>query len=333
MRESFSIGSWFILLVGAVFLAGMGPRCLAAAELPTLEIALPQDGMFGLGGQYMIDKGIDRKHGFVAKPRWAALAEAEKLVALGTLPLGLATSESAVRANLNNIPLRLISPYQTPHNSILVRKESPYKNLKDLQGKAFAIPPEITSAYNNFDYMMKKQGVDIEKFYQLKKFGAAAGLTAVLERGEVEAAYTWEAHASKLLATGKYRVLVTPREELTRLLNAKVKMLGWLGTVETWATKNGALIRPIRAAWQETIKGVQNDEEHFRKHAKRLFGLEAPEELKLGWQRTKQFFLPPDFSWPDKGNLEVEKKYLREATDMGIFQKEAHRVIDGMFIP
>ena len=328
-----SVVSLLVILALAVSTVSLSPRSLWAAELPTIEIALPEDGMFGLGGQYMIDKGIDRKHGFVVKPRWAALAEAEKLVALGTLPLGLSTTESAVRANLNNIPLRLISPYQTPHNSVLVRKEAPYKNLKDLKDKPFAVPPEITSAYNNFDYIMKKDGISIEKFFQLKKFGAAAGLSAVLERGEVEAAYTWEAHASKLLATGKYRVLVTPREELTRLLNAKVKMLGWLGTVDTWSAKNAALIPKIRAAWQEMIKGVQNDEEHFKKHAKRLFGLETPEELKLGWQRTSQFFLPPEFLWPDKGNLDVEKKYLREATEMGIFQKEAHKVIDVMFVP
>ena len=32
-----------------------------AAELPTIEVGLPEDGMFGLGGQYMIDKGIDKK--------------------------------------------------------------------------------------------------------------------------------------------------------------------------------------------------------------------------------------------------------------------------------
>ena len=56
-----------------------------SSELSTLEVALPEDGMFGLGGQYLMDKGIDRKHGFIVKPRWAALAEAEKLVAFGTV--------------------------------------------------------------------------------------------------------------------------------------------------------------------------------------------------------------------------------------------------------
>ena len=303
-----------------------------AAELPTIEIGLPEDGVFGLGGQYLMDKAIDRKHGFVMKPRWAGVADVERLLAIGAISVGLATSESAVRAHLNNIPIRLITPYMTPHNSVLVRKEAPYKNLKELKDKPFAVPPEVTSAYNNFDYIMKKQGIDIEKYYQLKKLGAA-GIGTVLERGEVEAGYTWEAHTSKLLTTGKYRVLVLPRDEMNRLLNTKVKLLGWIGALDVWLSKNQPLIPKLRAAWQEMIKGVQEDEAHFRKHAKRFFGLEKPEELELGWTRTRQFLLPPDFPWPDKANLDVEKRYLRESIEMGIFPKEGLGVIDAMFVP
>ncbi|MGH7852248.1 MAG: ABC transporter substrate-binding protein [Candidatus Binatia bacterium] len=303
-----------------------------AAELPTVEVGFPSDGVFGLGGQYLLDKGLDRKHGFVVKPRWSGVAEVERLVAMGTIPVGLSTSESTVRANLRGIPLRLIQPYMTPHNAVLVRKDSPYKNLMDLKGKPVAVPPEVTSAYNNLDYIMKKQGVDMEKFYQLKKLGAA-GISAVLERGDVEAAFSWEAHVSKLLVTGRYRVLTQTRDDLNRLLDTKVKMFGWLGALESWSGKNKELIEKLRAAWQDMIKGVQTDEAHFRKHAKNFFGLESAEELKVGWPRTKQFLLPPDFPWPDKTNLEIEKRYLREATDLGIFDKKALGIIDAMFVP
>jgi ABC-type nitrate/sulfonate/bicarbonate transport system substrate-binding protein len=303
-----------------------------AAELPTLEMALPDDGVFGLGGQYLIDKGLDKKNGFIIKPRWAPVAEAEKLLAIGAVPLGLATAESALRANLNNVPIRLMQPYMTPHNSVVVRKEAPYTNLRDLKDKPFAVPPEVTSAYNNFDFIMKKQGINIEKYYQLKKIGAP-GMYALLERGEVEAAYSWEAHVSKLLVTGKYRVLISPRDELNRLLNTKVKILGWVGALDSWVSKNQRFIAPLRAAWQEMIKGVQSDEAHFKKHGKKFFGLEKPDEVQLGWTRTRQFLLPPDFPWPDKSNLDIEKRYLKESVELGIFAKEGFGVIDAMFVP
>jgi ABC-type nitrate/sulfonate/bicarbonate transport system substrate-binding protein len=324
-----------MLIVLFLALGGLAGVPLGAwtAELPTVEVGLPQDGVFGLGGQYIIDKGIDRKHGFTMKARWAAVADVERLLAIGAISVGLATSESAVRAHLNNIPIRLITPYMTPHNSVVVRKDAAYQNLVDLKGKPFAVPPEVTSAYNNFDFIMKKQGYDIEKFYQLKKFGAAAGIITVLERGEVEAGYTWEAHTSKLLTTGKYRVLVLPRDEMNRLLNTKVKMFGWIGALDAWMSVNQQLIPKLRAAWQEMIKGVQEDQAHFRKYAKNLFGLEKPDELELGWSRTRQFLLPPDFSWPDKANLDIEKRYLRESAELGIFPKTAVGVIDAMFVP
>jgi ABC-type nitrate/sulfonate/bicarbonate transport system substrate-binding protein len=331
MKKRILLSILTITCLGLIFAASLPDA--SAAELPTIEIGLPEDGVFGLGGQYLIDKGLDRKHGFVMKPRWAAVSDVERLLAIGAIPVGLATSESALRAHLNNIPIRLITPYMTPHNSVLVRKDAPYKDLKDLKDKPFAVPLEVTSAYNNFDYIMKKQGIDIEKFYQLKKFAAAAGITTVLERGDVEAAYTWEAHTSKLLTTGKYRVLVLPRDEMNRLLNTKVKMLGWIGALDTWLNKNQPLIPRLRVSWQEMIKGVQEDEAHFRKHAKRFFGLEKPEELELGWTRTRQFLLPPDFHWPDKANLDVEKRYLKEGIELGIFRKEGMGVIDALFVP
>jgi len=307
-------------------------RTARAAEMPTIEVGLPNDGVFGLGGQYLLDKKLDRKNGFIMKPRWAGVPEIERLLAIEAIPLGLATSESALRADIRGIHIRLVQPFMTPHNSILVRKDAPYKTIFDLKGKPFAVPPEVTSAYNNFDYIMRKQGVLIEKYFQLKKLGAT-GISTVLERGDVEAGYSWEAHASKLLATGGYRILMVPREEMNRLLNTKVKMLGWLGALDPWIQKNRDLIPKIRKAWQETIAGVQEDEAHFRKHAKTLFGLEKPEELEIGWPRTRQFLLPPDFPWPDRANLEVELRYLKEGVELGIFPKEGMAVIDKLFAP
>ncbi|MBI3059497.1 MAG: hypothetical protein HYY81_09375, partial [Deltaproteobacteria bacterium] len=72
----------------------------AAAELPTVEVGLPQDGLFGLGGQYILDKGLDRKNGFVMKPRWAGVPEIQRLLGIKAISVGLMTPEAALRANL-----------------------------------------------------------------------------------------------------------------------------------------------------------------------------------------------------------------------------------------
>lgn len=92
----------FCAVIG-IFLPGVQTR---AAELPTIEVGLPEDGLFGLGGQYIIDKGLDRKNGFVMKPRWAGVPEIQRLLAIQALSVGLMTPEAALRANVSGAPIR-----------------------------------------------------------------------------------------------------------------------------------------------------------------------------------------------------------------------------------
>jgi ABC-type nitrate/sulfonate/bicarbonate transport system substrate-binding protein len=303
-----------------------------AAEPPAIEVGLPQDGLFGLGGRYIIDKGLDRKHGFVMKPRWAGVPEIQRLLGIQALSVGLMTPEAALRANLNGVPIRLIQPYQTSHMFVLVRKESPYQSLDDLKGKALALTPEVTTLYNLFDFMNRKRGVNIEKDFQLKKLGGPV-IIAVMEKGEVEAGILWEAHVSRLLASGKYRTILGFRDELDKLLNAKVLPVIWLAGLEPWTKSNGDAVTQLRAAWTEAYRGVQQDESHFRKYAKPFFGLEKPEEIALAWQRTKIFLLPLDFKWPDAATLNAEKSWLQQGVDLGMFSKESAGFIDVMFTP
>ena len=304
----------------------------AAAELPTVEVGLPEDGLFGLGGQYILDKGLDRKNGFVMKPRWAGVPEIQRLLGIKAISLGLMTPEAALRANLNNVPIRLVQPYQTTHMYALVRKDSPYNSVDDLKGKPVALTSEVTTLYNLFDFIMRKRGLNIEKDLQLKKL-AAPVIIAVLEKGEVEAGLIWEAHVSRLLTTGKYRVLLGFRDELSRLLNVKVLPVIWLAGLEPWVKENGPMVLRLRAAWTEAYRGVQQDEAHFRKYAKQFFGLEKAEDLSPAWQRTKIFLLPADFTWPDASTLKAGKGFLREGIELGMFPKEADKFIDPMFVP
>jgi len=303
-----------------------------AAELPTIEVGLPEDGLFGLGGQYILDRGLDKKNGFVMKPRWAGVPEIQRLLGIKAISIGLMTPEAALRANANNVPIRLLQPYQTSHMYVLVRSDSPYKSVEDLKGKPVALTSEVTTLYNLFDFMMRKRGMAIEKDLQLKKMGAPA-IIAVLEKGDVEAGLLWESHVSRLVAGGKYKTILGFRDELSRLLNVKVMPVIWLAGLEPWVKENAALVPKLRAAWTEAYRGVQQDEGHFKKHAKQFFGLEKPEEVAAAWPRTKIFLLPSDFTWPEPVTLKAQKSWLREGVEMGMFPKEAAPLIDGMYAP
>jgi len=305
---------------------------LHAAELPTVEVGLPDDGLFGLGGQYILDKGLDKKNGFVMKPRWAGVPEIQRLLGIKAISVGLMTPEAGLRANMANVPIRLVQPYQSSHMYVLVRKDSPYNAVEDLKGKPVALTSEVTTLYNLFDFIMRKRGVNIEKDLQLKKLGAPA-IVAVLEKGDVEAGLLWEAHVSRLVTGGKYKTILGFRDELSRLLNVKVMPVIWLSALEPWVKENGAMVGRLRAAWTEAYKGLQNDEGHFKKYAKQFFGLEKPDEIAAAWPRAKIFLLPSDFTWPDAPTLKGQKAWLREGVELGMFPKEAAGLIDAMYVP
>ncbi len=329
MKSKFRITVSTIVVLFAAYLVPVPAR---AAELPSIEVGVPEDGLFGLGGQYIIDKGLDRKNGFVMKPRWAGVPEIQRLLGIQAISVGLMTPEASLRANVKGIPIRLIQPYQTSHMFVLVRKDAPYQSINDLKGKAVALTSEVTTLYNLFDFIMRKRGGNIEKDFQLKKLGAPA-IIAVLEKGEVEAGLIWESHVSRLLTTGRYRVLMGLRDEMAKVLNAKILPVIWLAGLDPWVKANQEGVGKLRAAWTEAYIGVQKDEAHFRKNAKRFFGLETPEELSTGWQRTREFLLPADFKWPDATTLKVAKGWLREGVEMGMFDKESGSFIDVLFTP
>jgi ABC-type nitrate/sulfonate/bicarbonate transport system substrate-binding protein len=323
-----------IPFIALALIAAIAPRPLPlkAAELPAVEAGLPDDGLFGLGGQYIMDKGLDRKNGFVMKPRWAGMPEIQRLLGIQAISVGLMTPEAALRANAGGIPIRLVQPYQTSHMFVLVRKDSPYQAVEDLKGKSIALTPEVTTLYNLFDFIMRKRGANIEKDFQLKKLGAP-GIIAVLEKGEVEAGILWEAHVSRLVTSGRYRTIMGFREETSKLLNVKVLPVIWLAALEPWVKANPDNVAKLRAAWTEAYRGVQQDEAHFRKHAKQFFGLDKPEDIGPAWQRTKQFLLPVDFKWPDPPTMKAGKSFLQQGVDMGMFAKEAASYIDPLFTP
>jgi ABC-type nitrate/sulfonate/bicarbonate transport system substrate-binding protein len=295
-------------------------------------MGLPQDGLVGLGGQYIIDKGLDRKHGFVLKPRWVSVGENQRLLAIKAISVASMTSEAALRANLAGVPVRMFQPYQTAHMYVLVRNGSPHNVIGDVRGRSVAVTSEVTTTYNLFDFIMRKRGFNIEKDFQLKKL-AALGIVAVLEKGEVEAGILWEAHVSRLLSAGRYKTIMAFREELTKLLKTPVLPVIWIAGLESWIRTNPEMVSKLRLAWTEAYRGVQKDEAHFRKHAKQFFGLEKAEEVSLGWERTKGFLLPEEFSWPDAPALTVKKRFLREAVEMGMFPKQAGEFIEVMFVP
>jgi len=308
-----------LVAVGALALAAATGGAPALAQTPQVVIGVPSDGVFGLVGKYILEKGIDRKHGIEMQPKWAPVPEIERLLIIGAIQAGLAVKESAVRANVGGTPLRLIVPVMRPHQFVLVPVRSPYQSVEELRGKRIALTSEVTALYNMFDFIMRERGYRIERDFQLIKAGGPA-IMVHLEKRDVEAAIIWEPFVSRLLASGKYRVIMGLAEELDKLTGSTERM-AWLGAQEGWLEKNRDVAARLRAVWLEAADRARTDEAFFRKMAKEFFGLEKPEELTLGWQRAPQSLYPKP--WPDKAAIQAEIKRLERARALGILPADA----------
>jgi NitT/TauT family transport system substrate-binding protein len=112
------------------------------AQLQTLRIAIPQKGLFDTTMPTWVadKKGFLKDAGIKAEIFWSSGgAETVRVVTSGSADIGLATgTESVITAFLKGAAVRIISAEMTgsPDLFWLVRGDSPYKTLRDLDGKS-----------------------------------------------------------------------------------------------------------------------------------------------------------------------------------------------------
>lgn len=126
-----------------VLLALLGLKVTAAhGQLQTVRLAIPQKGLFDTTlPTVMADKmGFLREEGIKPEIFWTSGgAETVRVVTAGSADIGLATgTESVVTAFVKGSPVRIISAEITgsPDLFWIVRADSPFKTIRDLDGKS-----------------------------------------------------------------------------------------------------------------------------------------------------------------------------------------------------
>lgn len=79
------------------------------------------------------------------------------------------------------------------HSIIVVRTNSPYRNVQDLKGKKFAFAdPNSTSGHQAPRFFLHKQGIDVDTFFGETEFsGSHENSIIALLNGTFDAAATW----------------------------------------------------------------------------------------------------------------------------------------------
>ena len=120
---------------------------------------------------------------------------------------------------------------------------------------------------------------------------------------------------TRLLVSGKYRVLVDFDVELQRIFGAP-PLKGGIAVLKETFDKQPELVKAIRAAYVDGIKVIKSgeDKDFFESHAKELFGLSTPEEIAAGMKRNRENFAD---IWGEKF-FESQNKILQKGIALGL---------------
>lgn len=298
-------------------------------ELTVVEVGLPSNGVSGWLGKHVIDGGYDKKFGLKIKPLWMTVTEVERLMSIGTIKVGQVAMESTMRARVHGTPVRMLVPLAAPHWRVVVRKDSPYQKLEDLKGNRVGSMRQVTSTFNNFDYITRKRGNGgAEQFFQVT-FGAPGAIVSWMEKGDVEAAVIIEPFVSRLLVTGEFRVLVNIDEELRRHMGAQYVGI-YIGANDEWIKENPDTAKRLVQAFLASNEDARKDKEFFMETGKSLFGLPTEEVKELAWSRISPYAVAPA-SWPDRKLIEAQQAYLMSLIEMGTLPPQAKSQVPGLF--
>jgi NitT/TauT family transport system substrate-binding protein len=276
-----------LALIAALYVGAGAAAAMAGQALQAVNIATNASGQSGYIASLIEAKGVDVKYGIKITNLMMDFTEAANAVKMGRAMASAMQPSTAVNLVKSGIDIRLITPQIWSGNSWVVKKDSPYKSLAELKGKKIGNFARVTGAYFFSAVIAKERKLDIEKDFQNVPAETGA-LIALLERGEVEAINMFEPHTTRLVLSGRYRVLLDFDIELEQIFGAP-PLKSSIGMLKETVEKQPALVKAIRGAYVDAIKMIKagQDEDYFKVKSKELFNLSTPEEIAAGIKQNR----------------------------------------------
>ena len=306
----------FLFLIAVIWMISVAvtPRLMAGQALQPVNIATAATGQSGYIAALIENKGLDVKYGIKITNMMMDFTEAANAIKLGRAQASAMQPSTAVNLVKSGTDIRLITPQIWSGNSWVVKKDAPYKSFADLKGKKIGNFARVTGAFFFSAVIAKEHKLDLEKDFQSIPAETGA-LLALLERGDVEAINMFEPHVTRMVMSGRYRVLVDFDIALEEIFGAP-PLKSTVGMLKETVEKQPALVKAIRGAYIDAVKLIKSgqDEEYFRSKAKEFFNLSNPEEVTAGIKVNKENFAD---KWGD-GFFQSQNKILQSGIGLGL---------------
>ncbi len=253
---------------------------------------------------------------FTEFPTVVEALKARKLEATFLLaPLAMVLREQGV-------PIHIVYLGHRDGSTVMVRKDSPARSLRDLRGKTFARPSKFSNQYLVITKLMEDEGMqpsDIN-FVDLPPPDMPAALAA----GAIDAYFIGEPHAAKAEVSGTGRVLYYAKDIWPRFVSCVLVV-------------RDELIRDKPQVVRDLVRGIAESGEWAERN--RLDAAKVAAPYFRQDQKLLEFVLtqPPDrvsyrHLTPTDDDLNMIMKYALKA---GILKKpiDINDLVDRRFIP
>ena len=302
-----------------LFSAMLAVTAHAASDLKTVQMVIPRGSLFVLSYFGARDAGIFRKHGINievdARPFAGFMAGLPSRQVLVATYAGL----NGIEQMNEGKDLVLIGGGLTNMQDVWVRKDSPIKKMTDLKGKKFGIWSRGAGASKSLQVLlMDAFKLDLNKDTQLIEVAAPA-LTALLDRGEVDAMFNLSSLSIAAASQpDKYRRLFSPDDYWKEKTGEPLLWSGPTMAWRDWVDEDRQRAKNVVAALHESWQWLrQNSDKTIEKYGK-LAGVQNAAEaatLKKMLQEGRIFLE----RWNDKV-IDAQWKFLELAKQMGIIK-------------
>ena len=240
--------------------------CVVLAVTPalaneTLRIGVQTTGTFA----WQLD--VIRRHGLAApagldlKTSEYASPDAGKLALNGgSVDLAVVDWLWVARARALGAKL-LFYPYSSAVGSVMVKSDSPVRNLDDLKGKVLAVAGgPLDKSWLIVQAAALRQGIDLKRETTLE-YGAPPLIFQKLQQGEAAASLNFWNFCARLEAGGYRRILDVREAQATLGLNEPVALVGYAFSEEFAASHKSTIDRFIALAQQANAIMLRSDEE------------------------------------------------------------------------
>jgi ABC-type nitrate/sulfonate/bicarbonate transport system substrate-binding protein len=309
-----------IMLVSLGCLLAVFVAAPAMAQLKDVKTTVPRNSVFILSYLGANDAGIFKKHGINLIPNPVAFKAHMAGLPSKEVPCATYAGTAAIARINKGLDLVIVGGGLTVMQEVFVRKDSPFKTIKDLRGKKFASWSTGAGAFKaTRAAIMDGFEMDVLKDTEFKQ-AAPPALIKLLDRGDIDSMFNISSLTIRAASEpDKYRSIFVPNDYWKKKAGYPIVWSAPLVCWRSWVNEDPERAKNYAAAVQESMTWLRkNVDTAIKKHAQlAAVKNKAQANVYKKWLKEKKIWLA---KW-DQEVIDSQWKFLEMAKKHGVLTK------------